>query len=83
MQFTQILPIFAKGAIRLRQNSRGMKRRKFYKNTWTHCYQRTADGGVLFYTYSDHLVYFTHYCILARKHHIRVLAMCQMPATIR
>ncbi len=56
-----------------------MKRRKFYKNTWTHCYQRTADGGVLFYTYSDHLVYFTHYCISARKHHIRVLAMCQMP----
>ena len=56
-----------------------MKRRKFYKNTWTHCYQRTADGGVLFYTYSDHLVYFTHYCISARKHYIRVLAMCQMP----
>lgn len=56
-----------------------MKRRKFYKNTLTHCYQRTADGGVLFYTYSDHLVYFTHYCLAARKHQIRVLAMCQMP----
>lgn len=56
-----------------------MRRRKFYKNTLTHCCQRTADGGVLFYTYSDHLVYFTHYCISARKHHIRVLAMCQMP----
>ena len=56
-----------------------MKRRKFYKNTLTHCYQRSADNGVLFYTYSDHLVYFTLYCTLARKHHIRVLAMCQMP----
>ena len=56
-----------------------MKRRKFYKNTWTHCYQMTADYGVLFYTYSDHLVYFTHYCTLARKHRIRVLALCQMP----
>ena len=56
-----------------------MKRRKFYKNTLTHCYQRTEDDGVLFYTYSDHLVYFTHYCTMARKHHIRVLAMCQMP----
>ena len=56
-----------------------MKRRKFYKNTLTHCYQRTDDDGVLFYTYSDHLVYFTHYCVMARKHHIKVLAMCQMP----
>ena len=56
-----------------------MKRRKFYRNTLTHCFQRTADGGVLFYTYGDHLVYFTHYCTLARKYRIRVLAMCQMP----
>jgi len=38
-----------------------------------------ADGGVLFYTYSDHLVYFTQFCTLARKYHIRVLALCQMP----
>ncbi len=56
-----------------------MKRRKFYKNTLTHCYQRTNDNGVLFYTYSDHLVYFTHYCTVARKHHVKVFAMCQMP----
>ena len=56
-----------------------MKRRKFYKNTLTHCYQRTKDDGVLFYTYSDHLVYFTHYCTVARKHHVKVFAMCQMP----
>ena len=56
-----------------------MKRRIFHKNTLTHCYQRTEDDGVLFYTYSDHLVYFTHYCILARRHHIKVLAICQMP----
>ena len=38
-----------------------------------------ADGGVLFYTYSDHLVHFTEYCVMARKYDIRVLAMCQMP----
>ena len=56
-----------------------MKRRKFYKGILTHCYQRSADDGVLFYTYSDHLVYFTHYCILARKYGIRVLSLCQMP----
>ena len=79
LQFPKILPIFAVGACRFRKQLRGMKRRKFYKNTWTHCYQMTADYGVLFYTYSDHLVYFTHYCTLARKHRIRVLALCQMP----
>ena len=45
-----------------------MKRRGFYKDILTHCYQRSADDGVLFYTYGDHLVYFTLYCTLARKH---------------
>lgn len=56
-----------------------MKRRKFIKDILTHCYQRSADGGVLFYTYSDYLVYFTLYCQLARKHGIQVLGLCQMP----
>lgn len=51
----------------------------FIKGILNHCYQRMEDGGVLFYTYSDHLVYFTQYCIMARKYHIQVLAMCQMP----
>ena len=36
------------------------------------------DRGVLFYTFSDHLVYFTQYCVMARKYGIRVLALCQM-----
>lgn len=56
-----------------------MKRRVFYKGILNHCYQRTADRGVLFYTYSDHLVFFTQYCIMARKYGIQVLAVCQMP----
>lgn len=56
-----------------------MRRRTFYKNTLTHCYQRMADRGVLFYTYTDHLVFFTHYCVMARKHGIRVLSLCEMP----
>ena len=59
--------------------SNSMERRKFYNNILHHCYQRTADDGVLFYTLSDHLVYFTLYCVLARKYSIRVLALCQMP----
>ena len=56
-----------------------MKRRKFIKGILNHCYQRMDDGGVLFYTYSDHLVYFTQYCVMARKYRIQVLALCQMP----
>ncbi|MBR1510358.1 MAG: hypothetical protein IJ623_06885 [Bacteroidales bacterium] len=56
-----------------------MQRRIFYRDILNHCYQRTADGGVLFYSYSDHLVYFTNYCVQARKHNIHVLALCQMP----
>ena len=44
------------------------KSRKFYKDIINHCYQRTADNGVLFYTVSDHLVYFTLYCVLAKKY---------------
>lgn len=57
----------------------GMKSRVFYKDILNHCYQRSADGGVLFYTTRDHLVYFTLYCVLARKYRIQVLALCQMP----
>lgn len=56
-----------------------MKKRKFYKDIINHGYQRTADGGVLFYTQSDHLVYFTIYCCVARKYGVKVLALCQMP----
>ncbi|MBO6168944.1 MAG: transposase [Bacteroidales bacterium] len=56
-----------------------MKGRLIYRDILTHCYQRTADRGVLFYTVSDFLVHFTIYCIMARKYNIKVFAMCQMP----
>lgn len=55
-----------------------MRSRKFFKDILNHCYQRSADGGVLFYTTRDHLVYFTLFCVLARKYGIQVLALCQM-----
>ena len=61
------------------QEMRDMRRRKFIKGVLNHCYQRMKDLGVLFYTYSDHLVFFTQYCVMARKYGIRVLALCQMP----
>lgn len=56
-----------------------MRYRKVVRDILNHCYQRSADGGVLFYTSSDHLVFFTLYCVLARKYGIQVLALCQMP----
>ena len=33
----------------------------------------------MFYSVTDHLVYFTSYCVHAVKNGIRVLALCQMP----
>lgn len=55
------------------------ERRPFQKNVLNHCYQRTIDGGVLFYSYSDYLVWFTIVCTMARRHQVQILAMCPMP----
>lgn len=58
-----------------------MKSRKriVYRDLINHCYQRGADGMALFYSVSDHLVYFTTYCLLAQKNNVLVLSLCQMP----
>lgn len=58
-----------------------MERRKraFKRQILQHSYQRTADGYLLFYNVSDYLVFFTLFCIVARKHRITVLSLCQMP----
>ena len=58
-----------------------MKRQKrpFQKNALNHCYQRTVDGGVLFYNYGDYLVWFTIVCMVARKHQVTIVALCPMP----
>ena len=53
--------------------------RRFYRGIINHIYQIAIDGDVIFYSISDHLVYFTIFCIYARKHGIRVLKLCQMP----
>lgn len=55
------------------------KGRRVKEGILNHCYQRTIGGAVLFYSYADYLVYFTSYCILARKHGVVVLGVCQMP----
>lgn len=56
-----------------------MGRRKYLKDIVNHCYHRAADGGVIFYTVSDYLVWFTIICTKARKHNVTILAMCPMP----
>lgn len=56
-----------------------MKKRKVYKDIINHCYQRLEDRGVLFYSVSDHLVFFTTFCICASKHKVKVLKLVQMP----
>ena len=58
-----------------------MKRRKrfFQRDILNHCYQRSADNGVIFYTLRDYLVWFTIMCCAARQFDIQVLAACPMP----
>ena len=56
-----------------------MKRRKFKKAVLNHCYQRTSDHGVLFYTIRDHLVFFSIFCTTAGRYHVKVLKLVQMP----
>ena len=55
------------------------RKRLFKKGIINHCYQRTAGGVVLFYNVSDYLVFFTIFCVSARKHDVVVLSLCQMP----
>lgn len=56
-----------------------MKKRKVYKGVVNHCYQRSEDRGLIFYTVSDYLLYFTIYCITAVKYQVRVLKLVLMP----
>lgn len=56
-----------------------MKDRLFFKDVPNHCYQRTIDHGVLFYTVRDHLVFFTIFCTMARRHKVEVYKLVQMP----
>lgn len=56
-----------------------MKSRSYLPSALNHCYQRTFGHGVLFYTVRDHLVFFTVFCTMARRHQVRVLKLVQMP----
>lgn len=53
--------------------------RRFSRGIVNHLYQIARKGEVIFYSISDHLVYFTIFCTYAKKHDIRVIKLCQMP----
>ena len=53
--------------------------RRFVQGAINHIYQIARKGEVIFYSVSDHLVYFTIFCIMAKRYNIRVLKLCQMP----
>lgn len=48
------------------------------KSVVKHVYNRTRNGGLLFYSVIDCLVYFTLFCSLSRKYDIIVLGLCLM-----
>jgi REP element-mobilizing transposase RayT len=54
-------------------------KRLFKSGILNHCFQRSADGGVIFYSQSDYLIWFTTVCTAAQRHKVKVLSMCPMP----
>lgn len=53
-------------------------KRKFYRNGFQHIFQISVDRGLLFYTESDCIVFFTILCYAAVKYHVRITALCIM-----
>lgn len=56
-----------------------MKYRPFKSGILNHCYQRSADHGLIFYSQGDYLVWFTTVCTVAPRHGIKILGLCPMP----
>ena len=52
--------------------------RKFIPGAWEHIYRRSCDGGLLFYSVHDRLVYFSIVSVVARKYQIDVMGLCLM-----
>lgn len=55
------------------------RKRVVLRDILNHCYQNTVNGNLIFYSYSDYLVYFTLFCTIARKRKVKVLMLCLMP----
>ena len=53
--------------------------RKFFSGSLNHCYQNTKNSFLLFYTPLDCLVFFTIFCITAKRYNVKILKLCLMP----
>ena len=56
-----------------------MKKRKTPRGILIHCYQRSHNGFILFYSVSDYLAFFTILCTFAEQYGIKILAVSLMP----
>ena len=54
------------------------KKRCVPRDVLIHCYQRTLNGFLIFYSISDYLVFFTILCTTAKKYKVRILSVCLM-----
>ena len=54
------------------------RRRRFAPEGTEHIYKMTKDGGLLFYTLSDYLVYFTITCVVAERMDMTLAALTLM-----
>lgn len=55
------------------------QKRKRLEGAVNHCYQRTINGFLAFYTATDCLVFFTIVCVAAARHRVRLVKICIMP----
>lgn len=55
-----------------------MRRRNCLKGVINHCYQRPKPPGVIFYSISDFLLFFTIFCVTAPKYKVRVVKLVLM-----
>lgn len=54
------------------------QKRIYTNNVPLHIYQRSKDLGVIFYRLEDYLIFFTVFCITAKKLGVKVLSLCLM-----
>lgn len=55
-----------------------MKKRKVFDAVPNHCYQRSVNNQVIFYSISDFLLFYTVFCTAAKRHHVVVLKLVLM-----
>lgn len=56
-----------------------MRLHKYRRGAVAHVYQRSHNGRILFYSYKDCLLFFTIFCVAAKRHGVRIIALCLMP----